>query len=647
MDTTLQNRPSTGNNRPPLYQGSSSNYVQAAVNAAVNKAAQQALLAKSMTGNPIVPEKNRNVSTTKKGSQRPKAGGSSQILRQSDIDDGLDFLNSTSNSPSFPPSLSSVNMDIFENSSWNLEPQQTEDRENTRGNSQKMQELASPPMQQIHQRVGNNCVNVNYVDASNLGSGDDLDFSSLPPFSSSNQQQQHTPTDRQTPQNQAYSVPSGRSSVASMEPSPMQASPMNYNVQEGSHMSQMNEMPHSNSSSRGPPSVETPSQQQQQQRRMTQSPMVQSGHPGQGIKRAAADGHHLNIAKKAHGAMHPGRRATQQSNSESRQHSSIHSNQQSQQFHSSTSHTPIQPAESVFDRGEVQLIMYPSQGGGGGRVQESNRSKKRAPNPSDSIFARDPHEIDGTRSTSISLLQDPWFGGSTRTNASSSNETAPPTFLPNFSSSQTSQSQSESVPSSSSTTSSLISNISPSRRLRHNEMPTYLPSHLPGPILPSPPHTKGSHTREADITASFNPMFTPSRTAGIHSMPANFPVFHEHQPPGGFNIAKPNQLPGSVTQPPFNFNNIFNDAPQMASSSHVSDASTLNHSIGLAPTVHLHGNASLPSEESVLHAGNMGQRHVGQPFGLLAQNRPPPMGVPTPMGRPHQFHSPSFMPHQF
>ncbi|XP_063959409.1 serine-rich adhesin for platelets-like isoform X1 [Lytechinus pictus] len=701
MNTTLQNRQSTGNNRPPMYQASSSNDVQAAVNAAVNKATQQALLARSMAGNPAVPEKSRNVSSTKKSSQRPKAGGPSQILRQSDIDDGLDFLNSTSTSSNFPTSLSSVNMDIFDNSlgsssmisrpseqpsqrsggrsrpadkqsrvdtsnpntllqsdfssvpqdtfsfsQWNLEPQQTEDRENARGNSQKMQELASPPMQQMHQRGGNNCVNVNFGDSSNLGSGDDLDFSSLPSFpSNQQQQQQHTPSDRQTPQNQSYSVPSGRSSVASMEPSPMQPSPMNYNVQEGSHMSQINEMPHSNSSSRGPPSVETPSQQQ---RRMTQSPMVQSSHQGQGIKRAATDGHHLNVAKKAHGAMHSGRRATQQSNPESRHHSSMHNNPQSQghsnlmQFHSSTSNTPNQSSESVFAGGEVQRITYPSQGGGG-RVQESSRTKKRAPNPSDSIFARDPHEIDGTRSTSVSLLQDNWFGSSARINTTSSNETAPPTFLPNFPSSQTSQGQSESVTSSSSTSSSLISNISPSRRLRQNEMPTYLPSHLPGPILPSPPQTKGSHTRETDI-ASFNPMFTPSRTAGIHSMTANFPVFHEHQPPGGFNIAKSNQLPGSVAQTPFNFNNIFNESSQVASSTHVTDAQTLNHSIGLTPTVHLHGNASLPSEESVLH-GNMSQRHPAQPFGLLAQNRPP-MGVPTPMGRPHhQFHSSSFMHH--
>ncbi|XP_071477343.1 uncharacterized protein [Diadema antillarum] len=725
-DGTNQNRSNAGGmHRPPMYEVSSGNTqsVHSLVQAAVSKASNAALLAQNTSVSAANVERSRSVAKSKKIAHRTEVVTSSQMLRQSDIDDSLDFLSSVSSSSAFPTSMAStVNMDMFGNSApsssvltkqneqptqsmtrrpqpeekqshpdsanssnllsgdygsnltssmaqdsfsfsqWNLEPTQTDVRESNRGNAHKIQELASPPQIQQMQRGGNNSVNLGFGDTSNLATGDDLDFSTLAPFQASNQPHR-TPSDRQTPQTQTYSVPSGRSSVASMEPSPLQASPMNYNMQDGGHMGQMNDMPHSNSSSRGPPSVEAPQQQQQQQqqhRRMSQSPMLQSSHTGQGVKRPAGDAHHMNLAKKANPGAQAARRTAHQTNLDSRQHSNMHGNQQQHiqgnavQFQSQNVNSQSQAGDISISSVEAQRANMTSQSGG--RNHDGNRSKKRTQNPSD-IFNRDPHEVDSSRSTSMSLLQDsvPWASLSTsQRSVVSSSESTHSTFLPNFStSSQTphsSGSQSESVPSSSSNSSL----ISPSRRLRHSEMPTYFSPPFPGAILQSPPQSKSNLSRETDITPSFNTMFSPARAGGLHGvgMSTNFPVF-DHQPSGGFNISKSNQLTGAGMTSSFNFNNIFNDSSSMTGTSHISEAPPLNHGIGLPPTVHLHSNPSIPVEDSVLQT-NMGQRHAGQHFAnmrvdsLLGQNRTGDVrphfkvGVPPPMGMPQHFHGSTF-----
>ncbi|XP_071806759.1 uncharacterized protein [Asterias amurensis] len=272
------------------------------------------------------------------------------------------------------------------------------------------------------------------------------------------------------------------------------------------------------------------------------------------------------------------------------------------------------------------------------RFQEgSTKGRKRGGQSSEQFF----HGLSQGQSIDSSLRhidvsgqeQSNWPGFSTQRTPESSEP-----FLPLFSSSGMTPSQN--APSSS-TNASIVSSLSPStsRRLRGNELPTYLP-HLPGPILPSPTQSNKSHQNrnESDIGPPFNAMFGPGRPGSIPmNVAPNFPVFTEHQTPHTFNVGKTAQISGGVNvPPPFNFS-LFND--QHSQPGHCNDPP-------LIPAMHLHSNPALQMEDGMALRGNVGARHP-QSFGnnvridsLLSQGAPPdgrPFKVGMPMG-PH-YHS--------
>ncbi|XP_038062886.1 basic helix-loop-helix domain-containing protein USF3-like [Patiria miniata] len=268
------------------------------------------------------------------------------------------------------------------------------------------------------------------------------------------------------------------------------------------------------------------------------------------------------------------------------------------------------------------------------RFPEVSKGRKRAQNSEQFFHGLGQGQgIDNSLRHRDSSSQDQnWPGFSTQRSSDSSEP-----FLPLFSSS--SMTQSQNTPASTTTSSSIVASLSPSRRLRGNELPTYLP-HLPGPILPSPSQSNKPHQNrnDSDISAPYNAMFGPGRPGSIPmNVGPNFPVFTEHQAPHSFNVSKTAQISGgvSVPPPPFNFN-LFND--QHSQPSHVNDPP-----LGL-PTMHLHSNPALPMDDGMASLrGNVGSRHpqsFGNNMGLLSQGATPdgrPFKVGMPMG-PH-FHS--------
>ncbi|XP_022109533.1 uncharacterized protein LOC110989455 [Acanthaster planci] len=227
-----------------------------------------------------------------------------------------------------------------------------------------------------------------------------------------------------------------------------------------------------------------------------------------------------------------------------------------------------------------------------------------------------------------------WPGFSSQRSSDSSEP-----FLPLFSSS--SMTPSQNTPASTTSNASIVSSLSPStsRRLRGNELPTYLP-HLPGPILPSPSQSNKPHQNrnDSEIGPPFNAMFGPGRPGSLPmNVGPNFPGFSEHQPP---SFSKTAQISSGVNvpPPPFNFN-LFND--QHSQPGHCNDPP-----LGLPP-MHLHGNPAIQMDDGMASLrGNVGSRHP-QSFGnnmrldsLLSQGASPdgrPFKVGMPMG-PH-FHS--------
>ncbi|XP_071958962.1 uncharacterized protein [Antedon mediterranea] len=246
---------------------------------------------------------------------------------------------------------------------------------------------------------------------------------------------------------------------------------------------------------------------------------------------------------------------------------------------------------------------------------------------------------------------DLWSLGSPRNSVPPMSEASP--FLANFSTSQPTHTSLLSHSELSNAPSSTSSSISPARRIRHPEHPTYLPAPLTSSLLSN---QSAKSSREPDI-AHFNPMFaTRTPTLSMNALQHNFPIFPDHHAPPSFNVGKGPQIPGNMNlashphiSPNFNFNSIFGDVGT-GSNGHV-DPSSLNPGLHVP---HLHSNASLPVEEHLsLRGHHIPSRHAqtfgGNPVGLNSLMRPnvppdvrPPYKVSMAMhGQPH-FHGASF-----
>lgn len=246
----------------------------------------------------------------------------------------------------------------------------------------------------------------------------------------------------------------------------------------------------------------------------------------------------------------------------------------------------------------------------------------------------------------------PMSQGSSRSNARHPDRTSQPTtFISDMPSPSVPSGFSQNDVSSNPGNGGLISSLSPTRHLRPNELPTYLPS-LPvrNPILTSPPYPgKGNSTREPEI--SFESMFTSSRSNSLPlNVPHNYSVFPDHPAHNsGLSTVKHGHVShvGNSTGH-FNFSNIFNDVPVSSSQGHANPSSSLNHT--LHPAMHLGNPLQSPADEA-LTRGGVNQRHRNQQLGntamrldhLFSQNPSVegrgnfPMGVAT-MGVPtHPF----------
>ncbi|PIK60764.1 putative mucin-17 [Apostichopus japonicus] len=172
----------------------------------------------------------------------------------------------------------------------------------------------------------------------------------------------------------------------------------------------------------------------------------------------------------------------------------------------------------------------------------------------------------------------PMSQGSSRSNARHPDRTSQPTtFISDMPSPSVPSGFSQNDVSSNPGNGGLISSLSPTRHLRPNELPTYLPS-LPvrNPILTSPPYPgKGNSTREPEI--SFESMFTSSRSNSLPlNVPHNYSVFPDHPAHNsGLSTVKHGHVShvGNSTGH-FNFSNIFNDVPVSSSQGHANPSSS-------------------------------------------------------------------------
>ncbi|XP_033107729.1 serine-rich adhesin for platelets-like [Anneissia japonica] len=275
----------------------------------------------------------------------------------------------------------------------------------------------------------------------------------------------------------------------------------------------------------------------------------------------------------------------------------------------------------------------------------SSRNRKRN-NQAQYYPTSQTHRSESTLSHDHS--HDMWHSLASQRNPGAMAETSP--FLPNFSASQPSHSTLLSHGDLASTSSSTSSSISPSRRVRNPEHPTYLPAHLPSTLLSNQPNKV---SRDTDI-GHFNPMFAPrAPSLSMNPLQHNFPIFPDHHAPS-FNVAKGPQIPSNMSlsthphiSPNFSFNSIFGDT---GSNGHV-DASSLNPGLHVP---HLHSNAGIPVEEHLsLRGHHIPSRHAqtfgGNPVGLNSLMRPnvppdvrPSYKVAMSMHAQPHFHGASF-----
>ena len=384
----------------------------------------------------------------------------------------------------------------------------------------------------------------------------------------------------------------------------------------------------------------------------TQAQSMHVQQHGQAVKRVANTPAQSNAAKRAnvlqnhHGIAHMPAQDQRQSNISMESHHSVSVTDTRTTTHSmhqamvSSSHANTMrrsnPSERTLTSAQSQRQTFESVQSASRFQESSTKGRKRGQN-SEQFF----HGLGQGQNIDSALRhmdvsgqeQSNWPGFPTQRTPESSDH-----FLPLFSSSGMTQSQN--APSCSSNA-SIVSSLSPStsRRLRGNEMPTYLP-HLPGLTLPSPTQSNKSHQNrnDSDISAPFNAMFGAARPGSLPiNVGPNYPVFTEHQSPHSFNVSKTAQISGGVNiPPPFNFS-LYND--QHSQPGHCNDPPLL-------PAMHLHSNPTLQMDDGMALRGNVGARHP-QSFGnnmridsLLSQGTPTdgrPFKVGMPMGT--HFHS--------